>query len=105
MTKQEYQAKLHQANITANINDAMSIMQDYIESLEAENVALMAKNVKLEKAVDKAIEIFADEGAIGCPSLRLRKCVCNDGNGCNKLDSCDTSACWREYLGGENGKD
>ena len=93
MTKQEYEAKLmaiKTTNVGVKMLDNVKIRNEYIASLEAENKLLNA-------AMDKAIEIFADDGAIACPALKVDY-ECNDGNGCNKLDSCETSACWREFL-------
>ncbi len=95
MTKQEYEAKNQQLR-DAYICDSdyfgrlVDVDSEYIESLEAENA-------KLEKALDKAVEILADEGAIFCPAIKVGY-ICNDGKGCDKLDSCETDICWREYL-------
>jgi len=70
--------------------DQMIKMQNRVHELEAENKLLNA-------AMDKAIEIFADDGAIACPALKVDY-ECNDGYGCNNLDIVNTSACWREFL-------
>ena len=96
MTKAEYESSTaiiiadNKLGHTNRMIELRYIDAEYIASLEAENKLLNA-------AMDKAIEIFADDGAIACPALKVDY-ECNDGNGCNKLDSCDTSACWREFL-------
>lgn len=123
MTKQEYEVKRTELLQTCETENDYYVASDrlreeYIASLEAENAALTllhnqatdqmlkmqnrvheleAENKLLNAAMDKAIEIFADDGAIACPALKVDY-ECNDGYGCNKLDSCETSACWREFL-------
>jgi len=121
MTKQEYQESIKTIsapNTGIRMLEGIRIRNEYIASLEAENAALTllhtqatdqmikmqnrvheleAENKLLNAAMDKAIEIFADDGAIACPALKVDY-ECNDGYGCNNLDIVNTSACWREFL-------
>lgn len=88
MTKQEYEMKRKELRgkyvcDSDYYGRLVDVDSDYIESLE--------------KALDKAIEVLADQGAIFCPAIK-EGYACNDGKGCDKLDSCLTTDCWRKYL-------
>ncbi len=67
------------------------------DALQARIAELEELNTRQEKMLDEVIEILADEGSISCPALKINY-ICNNGNGCNKLDSVITTNCWKEYL-------
>lgn len=76
------------------IEDAL---QAELNQLRKDNQALVEQINALALKLEKAIEILADDGAIACPAIKVGY-KCNNGNGCNRLDSCLTGECWAEYF-------
>jgi hypothetical protein len=85
------------AVIYENALDANREYRITIDQLRKDNQALVEQMNALAGKLEKAIEILADDGAIACPAIKVGY-KCNNGNGCNRLDSCLTGECWTEYF-------
>lgn len=112
MTTHEYVARLNvidddkHLGIINRLIVHYNLKCEYIASLEAENAALIAKNARLETAVDRAAHFYLDvTGA--CPLGQNDVCVFDEQE-CEKMGDEEYAACWREFLmqeGDNNGKD
>lgn len=71
----------------ARAEDRIKTLEFDKQEIETENAALIAKNARLERFVEKAIEKLA----IRCPLQRWERY-------CPKPDNISCTTCWREFL-------